>query len=126
MLAEKNNDLPAAVSAFKAVQEEFHQESNRLKNSSLYVDFDGGFTSPQDVISKADYEKIRDQNAEFMGLNNLKVQMLSRWKNNLASAAGEVQQLYALLEEERHSENPLAEVLNALREKLKGRHTSWS
>jgi len=119
MLAEKNNDLPAAVSAFKAMQEEFHQESNRLKNSSLYVDFDGGFTSPQDVISKSDYEKIRGQNAEFMGLNNLKVQMLSRWRNNLASAAGEVQQLYTFLEDERQSENPLAEVLNTLRGKIK-------
>jgi AbiV family abortive infection protein len=118
VLAEESGDLSAAVSAFKSIQEDFHQESNRLKNSSLYVDFDGGFTSPQDVISKVDYEKVRAQNAEFMSLNNLKVQMLSRWKNNLASAAGEIREFYVLLAEGRQNEKPLAEVLQALREKI--------
>lgn len=121
ILAEKNGDLSAAVSAFRSVQEDFHQESNRLKNSSLYVDFDGGFTSPQDVISKADYEKVRAQNSEFMSLNNLKVQMLSRWKDNLASAAGEIQEFYVLLTEGQQNEKPLTEVLQAVLEKIERR-----
>lgn len=96
-VAEKNDDVAAAVSAFKVVQEEFHKESNDLKNSSLYVDFDGGFTSPLDVISQEDYEKIRAQNATFMGLTNVKVQMLSRWKTNLPSAVAQAHEVYALV-----------------------------
>jgi AbiV family abortive infection protein len=118
VVAEKNDDIAAAVSAFKAVQEEFHQESNRLKNSSLYVDFDGGFTSPQNVISKDDYERVRAQNAEFMGLTNLKVQMLSRWRGNLPSAVREVQEVYALVAEDRPEGKSLAEAREEMWERI--------
>lgn len=118
-VAEENNDVAAAVGAFKVVQEEFHQESNRLKNSSLYVDFDEVFTSPQDVISKDDYEKIRAQNADFMALTNHKVQTLSRWKSDLASAAGEIQEVYALVTEDRPEEKSLTEAREALWERIK-------
>lgn len=109
VLAEKNDDIAASMTAFKAVQEEFHKESNRLKNSSLYVDFDGEFTSPQNVIFKGDYEKIRSQNADFMGLSNLKVQMLSRWKGDLLSAVREIQEVCRLLPVDRPEGKSLAE-----------------
>jgi len=117
-VAEENNDIAAAVGAFKAVQEEFHQESNRLKNSSLYVDFDGEFISPQNVISKDDYEKIHTQNAEFMGLTNLKVQMLSRWRADITSAASEVQEVYALVAESRPEGESLTESREVLWERI--------
>lgn len=117
LLAEKNDDIAASVSAFKTVQEEFHKESNRLKNSSLYVDFDGGFTSPQNVIFKDDYEKIRSQNADFMGLTNLKVKMLSRWKGDLPSAVSEIQEVCRLVSVDRPEGKSLADT----REEMWGR-----
>ncbi|RZI31150.1 AbiV family abortive infection protein [Pseudomonas orientalis] len=118
-VAEKNNDIAAAVSSFKIVQEEFHKESNNLKNSSLYVDFDGGFTSPVDVISQDDYERIRAQNATFMGLTNVKVQMLSRWRGDLNGAVKEAQEIFEFLDEEKLGEKPLAEVRDVISQRLK-------
>ena len=118
-VAEKNNDIEAAVSAFKIVQEEFHKESNNLKNSSLYVDFDGGFTSPVDVISQDDCEKIRVQNATFMGLTNVKVQMLLRWRRDLNGAVKEVQEIFKMLDEEKLGKKPLAEVRDVISQRLK-------
>lgn len=118
-VAEKNNDAAAAISAFKVVQEEFHKESNDLKNSSLYVDFEGGFTSPLDVISQEDYEKIRAQNATFMGLTNVKVQMLSRWRGDLSGAVKEAQEIFKLLNEDELEKKPMAEVRNVISQRLK-------
>lgn len=118
-VAEKNNDIAAAVRSFKIVQEEFHKESNNLKNSSLYVDFDGDFTSPVDVISQDDYERIRAQNATFMGLTNVKVQMLSRWRGDLNGAVKEAQEIFKLLDEEKLGEKPLAEVRDVISQRLK-------
>lgn len=118
-VAEKNNDIEAAVSAFKIVQEEFHKKSNNLKNSSLYVDFDGGFTSPVDVISQDDFEKIRVQNATFMGLTNVKVQMLLRWRRDLNGAVKEAQEVFKMLDEEKSGKNPLAEVRDVISQRLK-------
>ncbi|MDO7903395.1 AbiV family abortive infection protein [Pseudomonas sp. K1(2024)] len=100
------DDATAAVSAFKAVQKDFHKESNRLKNASLYVDFNGEFIRPQDSISKGNYEKIRSLNSEFMSLNELKVKMLSRWKGDLSSSADEVQEMLLLLKEAGTQERP--------------------
>jgi len=117
--AEESNDISAAVSAFKIVQEEFHKASNDLKNSSLYVDFNGAFTSPVDVISQDDYEKIRAQNSTFMGLTNLKVQMLSRWLGDLNGAVKEAQEILKLLDEENLGKKPLAEVRDVMSQRLK-------
>ncbi|MBF8740017.1 AbiV family abortive infection protein [Pseudomonas guariconensis] len=94
------DDAAAAVSAFKAVQKDFHEESNGLKNSSLYVDFKDEFITPQDSISKDDYERIRSLNAEFMSLNNLKVKMLSRWREDLSSSADEIQEMLLQLKKD--------------------------
>lgn len=118
-VAEKNNDVAAAVGAFKMVQDEFHQESNRLKNSSLYVDFDDAFTSPVDVISQDDYEKIRELNAKFMGLTNIKVQMLSRWRGDLKSAIKEAQEIFELINDENLGKKSIVEVRDAISQRLK-------
>ncbi|KJZ43448.1 AbiV family abortive infection protein [Pseudomonas fluorescens] len=117
-VAEKSNNVAAAVSAFKVVQEEFHQESNRLKNSSLYVDFDGNFTSPLDVISQDDYERIRAQNAKFMGLTNIKVQMLSRWRGDLNAAVKEAQEIFEIVDEGKLGEMSMVEVRDTLSKRL--------
>lgn len=117
-VAEENNDTAAAVRAFKDVQENFHHESNRLKNASLYVDFDGVFTSPGDVISQDDYDRIRAQNEEFMGLTNIKVQMLSKWKGDIASAVSDIQGFYALVTEDWPKEKSLAEFRETLQERI--------
>jgi len=47
-----SGDTAASVAAFSTLQDEFHENSNTLKNASLYVKFDGKFSSPSDVINQ--------------------------------------------------------------------------
>ncbi|WLH72527.1 AbiV family abortive infection protein [Pseudomonas fluorescens] len=117
--AEDDNNIAAAKDAFKKVQEDFHQESNRLKNSSLYVDFDGVFISPQEIISKEDYEKIREMNKDFMTLASHKVKMLSLWRTDLDAAVDDIQGLKSLLIEVRQNEKSPVAALEALLEIIK-------
>jgi AbiV family abortive infection protein len=91
--AVKNNSA-AALAAFKALQEEFHGESNALKNASLYVDFDQKFLSPSDVITLANLGEICQRNAEFMGLTQPKVDMLGRWDDDLTAAAASIAEIF--------------------------------
>ncbi|MGF6648996.1 AbiV family abortive infection protein [Paraburkholderia sp. GAS82] len=91
--AEQSNDTAAAHGAFKELQNRFHQESNDLKNASLYVDFDGKFISPRDVINGEHLADIRQRNAEFMAMAHHKVSVLTRWKTDLDAAADEVAQM---------------------------------
>ncbi|RQU62885.1 AbiV family abortive infection protein [Burkholderia cenocepacia] len=91
--AEERNDTAAAREAFKDLQSKFHQESNKLKNASLYVDFDGKFISPRDVINDEHLADIRQRNAEFMAMAHHKVSVLTRWKADLDVAANEVAQM---------------------------------
>lgn len=91
--AEQSNDIAAAHEAFKELQNRFHQESNDLKNASLYVDFDGKFISPRDVINGEHLADIRQRNAEFMVMAHHKVTVLTRWKADLDVAANEVAQM---------------------------------
>ncbi|SFY12235.1 AbiV family abortive infection protein [Pseudomonas sp. NFACC36] len=85
-----NNRTADAVIAFKAVQEEFHQESNSYKNSSLYVDFKEVFTSPLKTISEEDFVKVRERNEVFMSISCQKIELLARWGRDLDEAALEV------------------------------------
>ncbi|HFF2077245.1 TPA: AbiV family abortive infection protein [Pseudomonas aeruginosa] len=116
--AEEKHDTAAAASAFKDIQEQFHHESNNLKNASLYVDFDGAFTSPGDIISQDDYDRIRALNEKFMRLTSIKVQMLSKWKDDIAAAANGIQELDTLINDNYPKEKSLAELLKALRERI--------
>ncbi|WP_165645977.1 AbiV family abortive infection protein [Bordetella bronchiseptica] len=95
--AEQSNDTAAAHEAFKDLQNSFHQESNELKNASLYVNFDGKFISPRDVINDRHLADIRQRNAEFMAMAHHKVSVLSRWKTDLDAAADEVAQMLTTL-----------------------------
>ncbi|WP_460088229.1 AbiV family abortive infection protein [Pseudomonas sp. H1_B04] len=85
-----NNRTADAVIAFKTVQEEFHQESNSYKNSSLYVDFRDVFTSPLKMISEKDFVKVRERNEIFMSISCQKTKLLARWGLDLNEAALEV------------------------------------
>ncbi|PFH10964.1 AbiV family abortive infection protein [Collimonas sp. PA-H2] len=95
--AEQNNDTAAAHVAFKEIQDRFHKESNDLKNASLYVDFDGKFIAPRDVIKSEHLADIQQRNAEFMSMTHQKVGVLTRWKTDLDAAAVELAQMWTVL-----------------------------
>lgn len=95
--AEQNDDNAAAHAAFNGLQDKFHQDSNEPQNASLYVDFDGVFTSPRDVIDGQHLADIRRRNAAFMAMTHHKVSMLTRWKADLGSAGDEVAELWRAL-----------------------------
>ncbi len=79
--SEGNSDL--ALSAFKAMQAEFHSQSNSAKNASLYVDLrDGEFIAPKDRITIKMVEDIAAMNERFLGQGQLMTRMLSRWSRN--------------------------------------------
>lgn len=95
--AEQNDDTAAAREAFKELQSSFHKESNDLKNASLYVNFDGKFISPRDVINGEHLADIRQRNAEFMAMAHHKVSVITGWKTDLDAAAGDVARLQTAL-----------------------------
>ncbi|MEN5214847.1 AbiV family abortive infection protein [Pseudomonas pudica] len=119
LAAEEMDDLAGSSKAFKAIQQEFHDESNRLKNASLYVDFDEVFSAPKDVITQADYEKIRAQNGEFMALTDVKIKMLARWRKDIAQAAADVNKMQGLLTETKDEGVSLAEARELIWERVK-------
>ena len=124
LAAEKIDDFAGSAKAFKAVQQDFHSESNRLKNASLYVDFDGVFSAPKDIIFQADYEKIRAQNADFMALTNVKVKMLARWKKDIAQAATDVKKMQDLLDDTKAEGLSLAEARKVILGRISAAFTS--
>jgi AbiV family abortive infection protein len=95
--AEQNNDAETASAAFKETQDRFHEESNDLKNASLYVNFTDCFTAPRDAISSDHLAEIRQRNADFVAMTHDKASMLTKWTANLDSAADEVAQMSAAL-----------------------------
>jgi len=119
LAAEEVDDFASSAKAFKAIQQEFHDESNRLKNASLYVDFDEVFSAPKDIITQADYEKIRAQNGEFMALTNVKIKMLARWRKDIARAATDVKKIQDLLTETKDEGVSLAEARELIWERIK-------
>lgn len=97
LAAEDKNDIGAAHKAFKDLQEEFHEESNDLKNASLYVDFDGTFRAPREVISPEHLDDVFNRNGTFMSMAFDKMAILLRWKADPEAAAAEVTNLWATL-----------------------------
>lgn len=88
--AEEKGDLGAARREFQLLQESFHKESNTDKNGALYVDFTQIFFSPLETINEERLVKVRSRNDEFMSMAWHKVEMLKRWKIDLAAAANDV------------------------------------
>jgi AbiV family abortive infection protein len=97
-VAARARDEPkAAVAAFDELKEAFHHDSNDLKNASLYVDFDGGFKAPSEIITKEDLTEIWNRNGQFMAMAMDKLRLLLRWARNLDAAAEEVNAIWAAL-----------------------------
>lgn len=90
-------DSKAAVSAFNDLKEAFHTESNDLKNASLYVDFDGSFKAPSEVITREQLAQVRDRNGQFMFMAMEKLRLLMRWATDLDAAATEATALWDVL-----------------------------
>lgn len=95
--ARGQSDSKAAASAFNELKEAFHKESNDLKNASLYVDFDGSFNAPSEVITKEHLAEILERNGQFMFMAMEKLRLLMRWATDLDAAAGEVASLWDAL-----------------------------
>ena len=73
--ARANGDWETASELFQKYQEQFHEASNKAKNTSLYVDWiEGGFVGPADRITTEMVADIAARNATFLGYacNNLK------------------------------------------------------
>lgn len=92
-LARTNNDIEAAAAAFKNIQTRFHKDSNTLKNASLYVDFDGKFVSPRDVVTLVNLDEIRKRNAEFLSMTHHKLSVIEGWGKDLDAAVEQQRQL---------------------------------
>lgn len=97
LAAEKQDDIGAAHEAFNELQAEFHEKSNDLKNASLYVDYDGTFRAPREVISAEHLDKVFNRNCAFMSMAFDKLGILLRWGTDLDAAAVEVAQWWAAL-----------------------------
>jgi AbiV family abortive infection protein len=85
--ARENNDIEAATKAFGDIQTKFHKDSNTLKNSSLYVDFDGKFVSPRDVVTEKTLAEMRERNREFIAMAYQKVSVVRMWSEDIDAAA---------------------------------------
>ncbi|MGQ5522942.1 AbiV family abortive infection protein [Chitinimonas sp. PSY-7] len=114
-IAIKNNDIQAALLAFEDLQKKFHFQSNNLKNDSLYVDYKQKFIAPSDIINPDDLDRICKCNSEFMGLTQVKVEMLRRWSHDLSSPIADLNEFRTLSE----SINPNTDNLDTHRESVK-------
>lgn len=97
LVAEEQDDMGAAHEAFNELQAEFHEKSNDLKNASLYVDYDGSFHAPREVISAEHLDEVFNRNGAFMSLAFDKLGILLRWGTDLDAAAAEVAQWWAVM-----------------------------
>lgn len=119
LAAEEQDDIGAAHQAFNELQDEFHEKSNELKNASLYVDYDGSFSAPREVISAEHLDDVFNRNGAFMSMAFHKLTILLRWKADLYAAATEVADLWAMLdmdELDRDKPETLATLKNRLAE----------
>lgn len=125
LAAEKQDDMGAAYEAFYELQAEFHEKSNDLKNASLYVDYDGSFRAPREVINAEYLDEVFNRNGAFMSMAFDKLGILLRWGTDLDAAAAEVAQWWAVMgidELDRDNPNSLAMLKKRLAEMVrKGR-----
>ena len=97
LAAEQQDDIGAAHEAFNELQADFHEKSNDLKNASLYVDYDGLFRAPREVISAEHLDEVFNRNGTFMSMAFDKLAILLRWGADLDAAAAEIAQWWAVL-----------------------------
>lgn len=97
LAAEEQDDMGAAHEALNELQAEFHEKSNELKNASLYVDYDGSFRAPREVISAEHLDEVFNRNGAFMSMAFDKLGILLRWSTDLDAAAAEVAQWWAVM-----------------------------
>ena len=95
--ALEQNDTGAAARTFGELQGAFHENSNSLKNAALYVDFDGAFRAPGEVITEEQLTEVLNRNGQFMSLAMDKAQLLIRWASNLDAAAAEIATMWSTL-----------------------------
>lgn len=77
--AKLRGDWKAVSVAFKKFQADFHQESNRAKNASLYVDFSSGkFVGPSDQITPAMLAETVERNERLLGFTAPGVRLLEK------------------------------------------------
>lgn len=134
LAAEEQDDMGAAYEAFNELQAEFHEKSNDLKNASLYVDYDGSFRAPREVINAEHLDEVFNRNGAFMSMAFDKLGILLRWGNDLDAAAIEVAQWWAVMGmDELDRDNPdslvmlkmrLAEMVQKGRDALKPQRPS--
>ena len=96
LAAEQQDDIGAAHEAFNELQADFHEKSNDLKNASLYVDYDGLFRAPREVISAEHLDEVFNRNGTFMSMAFDKLAILLRWGADLDAAAAEIAQWWAV------------------------------
>ncbi len=97
LAAEEQDDIGAAHQAFNELQDDFHEKSNDLKNASLYVDYDGSFRAPRELVSAEHLDEVFNRNGAFMSMAFDKLAILLRWKADFDAAAVEVSNLWAAL-----------------------------
>jgi AbiV family abortive infection protein len=77
--AKARGDWDTAREEFKKRQREFHEESNILKNASLYVDWkDDQFVSPTEQITLEALQQIIERNETFLGYAHNSLRLLKR------------------------------------------------
>ena len=94
-------------------------EQSDLKNASLYVDFDGMFKAPSEVITKEHLAEVLDRNGQFMSIAMDRLRLVTRWSTDLDAAAGEVATLWAELSMDTLDRNK-PETFEALSKRLEG------
>lgn len=126
LAAEEQEDIAAANQAFSELQDDFHKKSNDLKNASLYVDYDGSFRAPREVISAEHLDEVFNRNGAFMSMAFDKLAILLRWKADLDAAADEVSNLWAMLGMDKLDRDK-PETLDALKKRLaEAAEKGWS
>lgn len=91
LLARSAGNWDAARSEFAKTQLDFHDESMRLRNAALYVDFrDGTFVAPQDIVPSATAAALEKFNMEHIHAKRGMVALLKRWLDNPAHGHDEI------------------------------------
>ncbi|MDH3062306.1 AbiV family abortive infection protein [Achromobacter insolitus] len=120
-LARDSGDFESANQEFKKLQVEFHEQSNKYKNASLYVDFRETFTSPQELINEEAFVEVRKRNEEFMSIAFHLIRMLRDWAGDLKRSAEQVTEAMTalgIIELDRSNEEQFKSFVDSLDDKI--------
>ncbi len=80
--AQEQGDWKAKHEAFMRMKRGFHENSNRAKNSALYVDIgQDKLETPKSNISKAMASEFKDRNERFLALMFPKLRLIQSYAN---------------------------------------------